>query len=367
MKSSLLCQSCHKEYPSSEPRWNCICGGLLTLDFHARFPIKKIKERKPTLWRYREALPVEYDQQIVSFDEGFTPLIGEELFGKKVLLKQEYLFPSGSYKDRGASVLVSKIKQLGIKKVVEDSSGNAGAAIAAYCAKASIDCHIYVPEKTSPEKLLQIKQYGVHLHKIPGSREDTAQAAWQQAQTTYYASHYWNPYFFHGTKTCIFEIVEQLGWKPPDILIVPVGNGTLLHGAYIGLKELQQEDIIDKLPKIIGVQAENCAPLAYAWKNHDKLPSFKISRETIAEGIAIRNPIRAKDILRSVKETNGDIITVSEKEILDALYYIRRKGYYIEPTSAVVIAGFKKLNTRVNDRVIIPLTGHGLKTKKILR
>ena len=367
MKSTLRCQSCNKEYPSSATVWKCYCGGLLTLDFHARFPLDKIQKRKPSLWRYREAIPIEKDQHIISFDEGFTPLVEEELFGKKVLLKQEYLFPSGSYKDRGASVLVSKMKQLGIKKVVEDSSGNAGAAIAAYCAKASIDCHIYVPEKTSPEKLLQIEQYGACLHKIQGSREDTAQATWEQARTTYYASHYWNPYFFHGTKTCIFEIVEQLGWKTPDILFVPVGNGTLLYGLFIGLTELQQENIIDELPKIIGVQAENCAPLAHVWKNHGKLDSYKTTKKTIAEGIAITNPVRAKDILYSLEELKGDIITVTEKEILDALHYIRRKGYYIEPTSAIAIAGFKKLCNRKSDHVVIPLTGHGLKTKKIFQ
>jgi threonine synthase len=364
MKSTLLCQSCHAEYPSSEPRWNCTCGGLLTVDFHARFALESIEKRKPTLWRYREAIPIEHDQHIISFDEGFTPLVQEELFGKKVLLKQEQLFPSGSYKDRGASVLVSKIKELGLKSVVEDSSGNAGAAIAAYCAKASIDCHIYVPEKTSPEKIIQIEQYGARLHKIKGSREDTARATWRHAQTTYYASHYWNPYFFHGTKTYIFEIVEQLGWKPPDILVIPVGNGTLLYGSYIGLKELQQEGIIEKLPKIIGVQAENCAPLAYAWKNNGKSISFKTLKETIAEGIAITNPVRANDILHSIKETKGDIFTVTENEILEVLYYIRRKGYYIEPTSAVAVAGLKKLVTRKNNCVVIPLTGHGLKTKK---
>jgi len=336
----------------------------LTLDFHARFPIDNIKKRKPTLWRYREALPIEHDHHIISFDEGFTPLLKEELFGKKVLLKQDYLFPSGSFKDRGASVLVSKSKELGVKQVVEDSSGNAGAAITAYCAKASIECHIYVPEKTSPEKLMQIKQYGAHLHTIPGSREDTAQAAGKHAQTTYYASHYWNPFFFHGTKTCIFEIVEQLGWKSPDILIVPVGNGTLLYGSYIGLKELQQEDIIDKLPKIIGVQAENCAPLAYAWKNHGKPPLHKTPKQTIAEGIAITNPVRANDILQSIKETNGDMITVTEKEILNTLYHIQRKGYYIEPTSAVALAALKKLHVRKNDVVVLPLTGYGFKQKK---
>jgi threonine synthase len=191
----LLCESCHAEYPASEPRWRCDCGGMLTLDFHARFPVKKIQQRKPTLWRYREALPIEDDARIITFDEGFTPLAEEEVFGKKVLLKQDHLFPSGSYKDRGASVLVSKIKELGVRKVVEDSSGNAGAAIAAYCAKASIECHIYVSAHTSTDKLFQIQQYGAHLHMVPGGREETAQRALKYARTTYYASHYWNPFF----------------------------------------------------------------------------------------------------------------------------------------------------------------------------
>jgi threonine synthase len=132
----------------------------------------------------------------------------------------------------------------------------------------------------------------------------------------------------------------------------------------MGLKELQREDIIDKLPKIIGVQAETCAPLAYAWKNHGKLPPYKNQKETIAEGIAITNPLRAKDILQSIEETNGDILTVTEKEILDALFYLRRKGYFIEPTSAVVIAALKKHHMRKNQVVVLPLTGHGLKDTK---
>jgi threonine synthase len=364
MKSTLRCQTCHREFPLSEPIWKCECGGLLTLDFHARFPLDKIKKRKPTLWRYREALPIQDDKHIISFDEGFTPLVEEEYFGKKVLLKQDHLFPSGSFKDRGASVLVSKIKELGIKKVVEDSSGNAGAAIAAYSAKASIKCYIFVPEKTSPGKLIQIKGYGAYIYKIHGTREDTAKAALQQAQKTYYASHYWNPYFFHGTKTCIFEVVEQLGWEAPDSLIIPVGNGTLLIGTYIGLKELYRENIIGKLPKIIGVQAENCAPLANTWKNHRRLAQYTSPKETIAEGIAIVNPVRAKDILHAIKETNGSIITVKEKEILDALHATLQRGYYIEPTSAVAIAGLKKQHIGKNQVVVIPLTGHGLKAGK---
>ncbi len=357
----LVCQSCRREYHSSDPVWRCRCRGLLTLVFQARFPLQKIQRRKPTLWRYREALPIESDRNIVSFDEGFTPLVEESFFGKKVFLKQDHLFPSGSYKDRGATVLISKAKELGITKVVEDSSGNAGAAIAAYCAKSSIQCHIYVPEKTSLGKLKQIEQYGATLHKVPGSREQTAQVALKKAKTTYYASHYWNPYFFQGTKTFSFEMVEQLGWVAPDLLIVPVGNGTILYGAFIGLKELQQAKIIDTLPKIIGVQAENCAPLYHAWKNKGKTTEYLTSKTTIAEGIAIENPRRKIDILQAVEETNGDIITVKENEIIDALHTTLRKGYYIEPTSAVTIAGLKKYSFGKNTVVVLPLTGHGLK------
>jgi threonine synthase len=336
------------------------------VDFHARFPIEKINNRKTTLWRYREALPLEKNDAIVSFDEGFTPLIHEQIDGKPVYVKLDYLFPSGSYKDRGASVLISKVKELGVSKVVEDSSGNAGAAIAAYCAKAHIACEVYVPEKTSAGKLIQIKSYGAKLHKIPGSREDTAAAVWDAAQHEYYASHYWNPYFFHGTKTCVFEIVEQLGWNAPDTIIVAVGNGTLVYGTFIGLREMLREHIIDTLPRIIAVQAKNCAPLVHAWNAHQHDVQNIPVTDTIAEGIAIAHPIRAKNILSAVKETNGEFISVTEQEIVRSLRMIRRKGYYIEPTSAVAIAGLLKYSGADDETVVIPLTGHGLKSNGTL-
>ena len=313
------------------------------------------------MWRYREALPIDHDENIVSFHEGFTPLVTETIFGKKVLLKLDYLFPSGSFKDRGASVLVSKMKELGIRSVVEDSSGNAGAAIAAYCAKAGIQCNIYVPEKTSSEKFIQIQSYGATLHKIHGTREATARAALLDAQSMYYASHYWNPYFIHGTKTFIFEVVEQLDWRAPDIVMVPVGNGTLLLGIYQGLLDLQRKHHIETLPRLIGVQTAHCAPLAYAWKKHKFADKNQLWKKSIAEGIAITKPIRATDILHAVKCTKGDIITVNEREIINALHMIQHKGYYIEPTSAVALAGLQKYTIKNNEVIIVPLTGHGLK------
>ncbi|MCP4155342.1 MAG: pyridoxal-phosphate dependent enzyme, partial [bacterium] len=206
------------------------------------------------MWRYKEAIPVSNESTVVSFEEGFTPLLEMDIENRTVLVKQEQLFASGSYKDRGASVLISKIKEMGIGEVVEDSSGNAGASVAAYCAAAGIQCTIFAPEETSPGKLAQIEAYGAVLNKIPGSREETANAVLKAAETTYYASHSWNPYFFHGTKTFAFEVCEQLGWKAPGTVILPVGNGTLLLGAYIGFNELVNAGIIGKMPVIIGVQ-----------------------------------------------------------------------------------------------------------------
>jgi len=367
--NQLVCIECRASYPLDEPRWQCHCGGVLDIDFLPSFDLTEINQRKPTMWRYREAIPLEYDGSIISLDEGFTPLTGVMIGEKTVLIKQDQLFPTGSYKDRGASVLISKVKELGIKEVVEDSSGNAGAAVAAYCAYAGIDCHVYVPKNTSAGKLAQIRHYGAVLHLIPGTREDTAQAALLAAAKTYYASHAWNPFFFQGTKTFAFEVCEQLGWKPPDTVILPVGNGTLLLGACIGFKELRQAGIIDRLPKIIGVQAENCAPLYRAYQENLAAVPPVDSKETLAEGIAIARPVRGRQIIDAVRQTHGEFLVVSEDEIRKALAETCRQGYYIEPTSAATIAGVKKYLPRSSQGEVIVsvFTGHGLKATEKMR
>src|SRR3989344_1029692 len=309
----LICKNCKTKYPDNSKIWKCNCGGLLDLDFQARFPVEEIQKRKPTMWRYREAIPIEFDKNIISFDEGFTPLIEIAFGGKRTLIKQDHLFPTGSYKDRGASVLISKVKELGIGKVVEDSSGNAGSAVAGYCARGGIECDIYVPIDTAEGKLAQIQLFGARLNKIPGSSEDTASAVLAAAQENYYASHSWNPYFFHGTKT-----------------FAPL---------YKALKEKTTE-----IPKI------------------DK-------KDTMAEGIAISEPIRGREIIESVKSSGGNILTVNEIEIKDTLEEICLMGFYIEPTSAATIAGLKKyLETSAGETVVSVFTGNGLKTtEKMLK
>ena len=364
---SLICSSCAKEYSASDPVWRCSCGGILDIKFTPSFNTKKIELKIPGMWRYRNSIPIDDVKNIVSFHEGFTPLLKVETGEGILLVKQDHLFPTGSYKDRGASVLISKVKELGIKKVVEDSSGNAGAAVAAYCAKAGIECDIYVPESTSSGKLAQIELYGANLHKIPGSRENTAEAVMEAAEKTYYASHSRNPWFFQGTKTFAYEVCEQLDWNPPDVVILPAGNGTLFLGAYIGFKELKFDGLIKEIPKMIAVQTANCAPLHKSYINKLKEPSnIESVVNTLAEGIAIAKPVRGTQILTAVRETNGEIIIVTEDEIKYSLHSMMKHGYYIEPTSAAVIAGavnFQKANRAgIRDKTIVTVfTGHGLK------
>ena len=368
----LICSKCGEQYDPTIVIWRCRCGGILDLEYSPTFPVDKIQARKPSIWRYREAIPILDDNSIISFEEGFTPMLEIDINGIPVLIKQEQLFSTGSYKDRGASVLVSKVRELGLDHVVEDSSGNAGCGIAAYCAAGGIKCDIYVPASTSINKLTQLEFYGANINRVPGNREETARAVQRAAEGNYYASHCWNPYFLHGTKTFAFEVCEQLCWKPPDALVVPVGNGTLLLGAYLGFNELLNSGVIDMVPQLIGVQAANCAPLAEAYLSGMDYPPVEQPvefTETIAEGIAIINPVRGKQILEAVKKTNGTFITVSDQEIHNALLDIGQLGFYIEPTSAATIAGLIKYTDLCTDqRIVSMFTGHGLKcTEKMLK
>lgn len=362
--NALICRSCQTHFALNDLRWRCDCGGLLDLIYDTAFNRTELATRTKTLWRYREALPIEKDEHIVTFDEGFTPLTKIEYDHQTIYVKQEHLFPTGSYKDRGAALVISQAKALGINKVVEDSSGNAGAAIAAYCARAGIACDIYVPDSTSPAKLAQIQLYGAKLHAIPGTREDTTQAVQEAAQKEFYASHVWNPFFFHGTKTFAYEIWEQLGFQEPDAILIPTGNGTLLIGAYIGFCDLMQQQLVRKMPKLIAVQSEHCAPIKSQWDT-----SFtQIKGDTLAEGIAIAQPARAEQMLEAIRETGGDVITVTDAETLTALKKMAKMGFYIEPTSATALAATTHYTNKEHERIVVPLTGHGLKaTEKMLK
>ncbi len=367
----LVCCACGREYPTNKPYWCCPCGGLLDLSFQPSFDLDAVRQRAPDLWRYREALPIDHDESIVSFQEGFTPLTDVTFEGRSVLIKQDHLFPTGSYKDRGATILISKARELGVSRVVEDSSGNAGCAVAAYSAAAGIGCDIYVPADSSAAKLSQIRLYGARVQPVAGSRADTARAALAAAAGHYYASHSWNPYFLHGTKTFAFEVCEQLGWKPPDTVIFPVGNGTLLLGAALGFRELLKAGVIDSTPRFVAVQAAGCAPLHRVLKEDlSTIPDMQ-STKTMAEGIAIARPIRGQQIIETIRASQGDIIVVEDAEIKASLYQMGGKGFCIEPTSAATTAGVTKYVQQRRDTaelIVAPITGHGLKSpEKMVR
>lgn len=364
----LVCRQTKETYPAHQPIWKSPAGALLDLDFTPVFDLEKIRSRRPGLWRYREAIPLGSDTHIVSADEGFTPLLPLVFDGKTAWIKQEQLFSSGSYKDRGATVLMSKAKELGIMQVVQDSSGNAGCAIAMYAAMAGIACDIYVPADTAEAKLAQMELYRARIRKIPGSREDTAAAALEAARSHYYASHCWNPFFFHGTKTFAYEVCEQSDWEAPDAVVLPAGNGTLVIGCYIGFNELLNAGVITRMPKIVAVQSEHCAPLAQAFQKRENNYSLVNTAPTLAEGIAIAAPVRGNQIMEHVRQSGGHFITVSEQEIEDALLLCGRMGHYIEPTSAAAIAGLRKYLQHSGDEKVVSLfSGHGLKSTDKIR
>ena len=361
---ALVCTSCGRHYCLDEVRWSCECGSLLDIEFEARLDRDRIDAGKPTLWRYREAIPIGCDSSIVSLGEGFTPLREFKLAGRTVLAKEEYISPTGSFKDRGATVLVSKARELGISEAVEDTSGNAGAAIAAYCREAGIGLRVFVPSGALPEKIHRIEEFGAEVKKVKGCRDDCSAAALQAAKRTYYAGHARNPFFLQGTKTFAYEICEQLEWKAPDVVVLPAGNGTLLLGTHIGFKDLIAAGLADRMPKLVGVQAKACAPLFRAFhENLDHVPRVQPA-DTLADGIAVGAPARGSQVIDAVRESGGNFFAVDDLEIMAAQREVAAKGFQIEPTAAAGIAGLARYLARgeVGDTVVTALTGRGLKS-----
>ncbi|WP_194924952.1 pyridoxal-phosphate dependent enzyme [Catenulispora pinisilvae] len=373
----LHCPACDRDYPLPDLAWRCAtCQGVLDLaGFTPTFPDPTaLSGRAPTLWRYAEALPLA-EPAAITLGEGMTPLVTAP--GRPdVRLKVDYLMPTGSFKDRGAVMLVALAQKLGVARLVADSSGNAGTAIAAYAARAAIACDVYVPAATSPGKVAQLRAYGATVHQIPGSREDTADAAAEAADRpgTLYASHVYNPYFFHGTKTYVFELWEQLGGRLPHTLVLPVGNGTLVLGAYIGARELLAAGLIDRLPRIAAVQAAPCAPLAQAFRAGQPVPAPIVPEPTVAEGIAIARPARGAQILEAIFTTGGAITTVTDDQVNAAHAALARAGLYVEPTGAAcwaaLSAGLIDVPEPASSRdlpdspsAVAPLCGSGLKSK----
>lgn len=354
-------------YLTDTARWCSDSGGYLNLTPGAGLKRGDIHTSRYSVWRYAKAIGVD-DKHAVTMGEGWTPLTCGEWQGAPMMFKLEFMMPTGSFKDRGMTVMVSYLRSRGICDVLEDSSGNAGASLSAYAAAAGMRCRILVPETASYPKIAQIAACGADVVTIRGTRQDVADAAMRMSQEIFYASHNWQPFFAEGTKTLAYELWEQLGFNAPDNVIVPLGYGSNVSGCAIGFGELLRNGEITKMPRIFGVQAANCAPYFNAFKAGVEHLVPTTVTPTIAEGIASSKPTRVAEALRAVRDSGGSIVAVTEEEIVAALRTFARKGLYVEPTSAAAGAGLTQLLAsgaiKAGESTVLVLTGTGLKASE---
>jgi threonine synthase len=389
MPTDLHCPACDAGYDAGpdEP-WRCDCSHPLEFrdrplpESGGQPPFSKLDTRRG-LWTFFEFLPIE---ERVSLGEGFTPLVDAADWSAQ--FKLEYVSPTGSFKDRGATTTLSRALELGVDTVIEDSSGNAGAAIATYAARAGIDADVYVPADVKQSKLMAIQRAGARPVRVEGSREDVTAAAIDAVEDGegWYASHAWNPAFFAGTMTFAFEVAAQRDWSVPDAVVLPAGHGTLLLGAYRGFTRLREAGITDDVPRLLAAQATGYQPLVdeIRGENHDPVgtddgdldEAIRTLRERtesddpaeneVADAIHIREPARNEEIVAAIEDTGGDAVAVTGDAVELTLDRLHRRGFYTEPTCAIAPAALAQFRDEgvvaPDDDVVVPLTGSGLKT-----
>jgi threonine synthase len=364
MEFEIKCSVCGQS-SSNTLNYKCTsCDQPLDVQLHYDFETGKIRKRDYSVWRYTKFFPYTNEAEIITLGEGWTPLIK---LSSNTYLKLESLNPTGSFKDRGSTTLISTLHK-SVKKaegyISEDSSGNAGASIAAYATRAGLKAKIYVPENASGPKINQIQFYGAELAKVSGSRSKVAEEAQKTEKGKFYVGHILHPLFRDGIRSLAYEIAEQLDWHVPERIYLPVSAGTLLLGVINGFKHLTKSNIIETVPKIVACQTRQVSPLYHRFKNlHYAVPSRITS---IADALVSVNPPLLDLMVKNLREADGDAVMVEEDEIFKAFITLARKGFFVEPSSAVAYAAYKKqINNKdasKDENALIILTGTGLKT-----
>ncbi len=378
--SHLLCSECTKEYPVNEVNTHasCVrCTGNILLSRYADAEENStdlIEAEERSMWRYFPWLPVFDRKNIVTLGEGFTPVLNLQALATRcgldqLLLKDESLNPTGSFKARGMSMAITKAKELGIRRCIVPTAGNAGGAMAAYCAKAGIEAVVVMPEHTPDVFKQECKMFGAQLVLVKGLINDCAKKAKQINQFGEYLdlSTFKEPYRLEGKKTMGFEIAEQLSWILPDVILYPTGGGTGLIGMWKAFHEMaEMKWVSGKFPRMIAVQAQNCQPLVETWLGNQVNATEYVGQSTIANGLAVPCPFAEKMILRVIKESQGLPIAVSETEIRDAAKEIAKaEGMILAPEGAALWAALKSLlATRQiarTEKILLLNTGSGYK------
>jgi threonine synthase len=336
-------------------------------------------QRQLSVWKYRELLPIDNEENIVTLAEGGTGLhhckrLGNKLGMKKLYVKNEGENPTGSFKDRGMTVAISKAKELGKKKVLCASTGNTAASLSAYSASAGMECIVLVPKgKVARGKMLQVIMHGAKIIQVKGDFDRSLELATELAnkKSKLYLMNSINPFRLEGQKTLAFEILDQLDRKVPETVVFPVGNGGNISAAWKGFSEFQDLRLVKNPPRMIGIQAEKAAPIAIAVKNGQKKIRPIHNAQTIATAIRIGSPVNWPKVLSAIKESRGSAETVTDRQILEAQRELARlEGIFVEPASAASIAGLEKLSEEgrldSSETIVCVTTGHGLKDPSVI-
>ncbi len=377
----LQCFECQRKFLAQEAGLRCkTCGGLLEVKFDLAGKREPAWNRRQlSVWKYRELLPIEKEESIISLAEGGTGLhhckrLGRKLGLKNLYIKNEGENPTGSFKDRGMTVAISKAIELGKKKVLCASTGNTAASLAAYSARAGMECIVLMPKgKVAGGKMLQVIMHGAKLIQIRGDFDQALEVAMELAdkRREFYLMNSINPFRLEGQKTLAFEILDQLGNRVPEVVVLPVGNGGNISAAWKGFSEFQQLKIVKNRPRMIGIQAEKAAPIARAVKSRQSKIRPLHNPQTIATAIRIGSPVNWPKVLLAIRESTGTAETVTDRQILEAQRELATlEGIFVEPASAASIAGLRKLSEEgsvdPSETIVCVTTGHGLKDPSVL-
>jgi threonine synthase len=376
---------CGTTYPTNTLYTCLICGSILdvTYDYDSIILDASIleKRRQRSIWRYSELLPLNRDSEQISIGEGATPLIKARRLGKLLGLNQLYLKdetrnPTGAFKDRAFSVLVSRAKQEKFSTIVTASSGNSSSASAAYSARAGLKCYVLFQEGSPAAKIVQTTLYGavgLRVRKLFAGTPDDLTALLREVSERLraYNAFCWaliNPYALEGIKTISYEVAQDLSWRGPDFVVTPTGGGDNLAGQWKGYVEFKKLDLINGLPKMICVQPEGAAALARSWEQHLNHVESVQEPRTVASGL--RAAYSGDHALRALYGSDGSAIKVSDEEVVEGEKTLARtEGLWVEPSSATAVAGLRKLkDTGViesDDLVVCTLTGAGFKDMEI--